>query len=133
MTQLAALQITTATTAAVTSPVSGLGKPQAASITARLAYVASAATSITARVQTSIDGGATWWDVAAFQFTTASASSYVNISGLKEANVPVALSDGTLAANSSLNGLLGDRYRLKYDSVGTYGAGTTLIVDIETR
>lgn len=133
MAQLASVQITSAATGTVTDPVTGFGKPAAASITARFSYVASSATSVTGRVQTSIDGGATWWDIAAFQFTTASGNTYANLSGHKEVNTPVALSDGTLTANTSINGLLGDRFRLKYDSVGTYGAGTTLRVDIETR
>jgi hypothetical protein len=40
--------------------------------------------------------------------------------------------DGTLAANTAVDGILGSMFRVKSVSTGTYTGGTTLAVDIET-
>lgn len=133
MARLANFQITAAAAGVVSDPLTGFGKPSAATITGRFTYVASAATSVTVWVQTSIDGGATWWDIACIQFTTASANKYLGVNGQASISPAVDLSDGSLAINTAIHGLLGDRFRTKVTSVGTYGAGTTLTVDIETR
>jgi len=93
-------------------------------------------TNATAYVQTSFDGGLTWMDIIAMQFTTAAASKVAAVS----ANIsfdpddtaptypPVTPTDGSLTANTCVNGLLGDRIRLKYVTTGTYTGATSLAV-----
>lgn len=123
----ATLQITTAVTATQAGDtITGLGAPSGMSVEAILAYVASSATSIKAYVQTSLDGGSTWYDVMCFAFTTASASKYLSCVGNKEVNTAVTLSQAALSDNTSINGRLGDQVRFIVTSVGTYGAGTRL-------
>lgn len=133
MPKLAEIQVTDAVTGQIIDAVTGLGQPQAVSLTAQFAYTADDATSLTAWVQTSIDGGQSWWDIACFTFGTASANKYQNCSGLTAISAAVALGDGTLATDTAINGLIGDRLRVKYTSIGTYGAGTRLTVNAFSR
>jgi hypothetical protein len=80
-------------------------------------------------LQTSFDGAASWIDIANFHFTTVSATLVVNLSAL----TPVASfapTDGSLAANTVKDGVLGSRYKIKYKSAGTYVGATTLQVDV---
>jgi hypothetical protein len=92
----------------------------------------SGGTSVKAYVQTSLDGGATWIDVASFAFTTASAtklSKVLAVSSLTAVTVPT---DGSLTDNTVLDGVIGDRLRVKYVVVGTYAA-STLTVSVEAK
>lgn len=86
-------------------------------------------TSCSVYVQTSLDGGVTWIDIASFAFatTTATKVSAVNTQTALAANITP--TDGTLTPNTIVNGLLGDRLRVKYVVVGTY-TGATIDVDI---
>ena len=129
MTVLCNLGITAAVTASVQTAITGLTPRQALTVQAAFTYVASAATSVDAYVQSSINGGVTWFDVAEFNFTTASATKYQNVNADTAVNTATALTDGTMTANTSINGFLGDQLRVKITSVGTYGAGTQLRVD----
>ena len=133
MTLLCSTAVTTAVTGSIQTPQTGLGKVTALTIQAAFTYVASSATSCDAYIQTSVDGGTTWADIANFHFTTASATNFVNVSGLTAVTTPVAITDGSIANNTVQQGILGDRYRVKITSVGTYGAGTTLIVNVQAR
>lgn len=120
--------ITAAEAAATTTPVKGLG-----GIGGVLAvfdfHRASGGTSVSAWLQTSIDG-TTWWDVAAVGFTTSSAVKVANVSAMAAVTGALVLTDGSLAANSVVDGALGTQFRVKYTSVGTYGAGTYLSVKL---
>jgi len=133
MTTLCSVAVTTAVTGSIQTPVTGFGKVTALTIQAAFTYVASSATSCDAYIQTSADGGTTWADIANFHFTTASATQIVNVSGLTAVTTPVAITDGTISNNTVQQGMLGDRYRVKITSVGTYGAGTTLAVNVQAR
>lgn len=133
MTTLCNLGITAALTASVQTAVSGLGAPRSITFQAAFTYVADSATSVNAYVQTSVNGGVTWFDVAEFGFTTASATKYLNCNGDTAVASAASLTDGSLTANTSINGFLGDRYRVKITSVGTYGAGTQLRIDAFPR
>jgi hypothetical protein len=99
--------------------------PPLISFQAALAY-GSGGTSINAYVQTSLDGGLTWNDVASFGFTTASARSVMSIINAA-ALTPVTLTDGALAAGTALN-IFGSQWRTKTVSVGTYAGNTSLSV-----
>lgn len=128
---LAPLTITAAVGATGTTPVTSLAGMKYLTAEAIFVY-GSGGTNATAYVQTSLDGGTTWVDVIAFQFTTASLSKMsavsVDIAFAASAYVPIAPTDGTLTANTSVMGVLGDRVRLKYVTTGTYAGGTTLAV-----
>ncbi len=133
MTLLCNTAITTAVTGSIQTPWPGFGKVTALTIQAAFTYVASAATSVDAYIQTSLDGGTTWIDIANFQFTTASANKIVNVSGLTAVTTPTAITEGSLATNTVQQGVLGDRYRVKITSVGTYGAGTLITINVGAR
>jgi hypothetical protein len=128
MTILVSTQIGAAGTTA-TDAVTDLGK--IASLTIQARFVAgSGGTSVKAYVQTLVDA-TNWYDIACFAFTTSNASEYMAcvMSGV---NTPVALTDGALTDDTSINGLIGTSFRVKYVVVGTY-TGATLAVDISTK
>ena len=93
---------------------------------ANFAY-GSGGTSVDAYVQTSADGGVTWFDVAQFHFLTTSATKVYNLSNRTPVTSIATPTDGALASNTSVDGLLGDRLRVKWSSVGTYAATSLLI------
>lgn len=98
----------------------------------RLAY-GSGGTSAKAYVQTSLDQGTTWIDIACMAFTTAGAVKYVNLSAITSKTTPTAPTDGSLADDTSVDGVLGDRLRLKVISTGTYAGSTIMSARIAVR
>ncbi len=82
-------------------------------------------------IQTSYDGGLTWNDIMNHAFTTASATK---VSAVNAYIAPAAQSgaqtDATLADGSIVNGIIGDRVRVKYTTTGTYAGSTTASVYI---
>lgn len=78
-------------------------------------------------IQTSVDQGQTPIDIACIVFNAVSENEVINLSGLtpKAAFVP---SDGALADDTLIDGVLGDRLRAKVVSTGTYAASTLLSV-----
>jgi hypothetical protein len=79
--------------------------------------------------QTSIDGGSHWVDVASFSFGTASESYIFNLSSETPVTSQYTPTDGTLAANTCVDGILGNLFRCKFSTTGTYGGNTSLAVD----
>lgn len=106
------------------------GAPRNLAIQANFVY-GSGGTSVDAYVQTSLDGGSTWIDIAQFHFTTASARKIVNLSSFTAETSQVTPTDGAMTANTAQDGVLGSQLRVKYQSAGTYAA-TTLQIDIGT-
>lgn len=102
---------------------------QRLTVQAKFVY-GSGGTSATAYVQTSLDDGSTWIDIACLQFTTSSATKIVNLTSGTAVTTVATPTDGSLTANTVVNGILGNQYRVKYASVGTYGGGTTLAVNV---
>jgi hypothetical protein len=127
ITLLPSLTISDAIASTVTTPVLLLVGMQYLVVEA-LFVRASGGTSVDAYVQTSIDGGATWVDIANFHFTTSTATKVAVIARNIALAAAITPTDGSLAANSKVDGLLGDRIRLKYSSSGTYGGWTYLAV-----
>lgn len=84
-------------------------------------------TSIDAYVQTSADGGETWYDVANFHFTTSAGIKAFNLSSKTPVTSQAALASASLSANTALDGLLGDRLRVLWTSVGTYTGGSLTV------
>jgi hypothetical protein len=122
-------------TGAVAAQLSGLVKlnaqPRNLTVQANFTY-GSGGTSVDAYLQTSVDGGATWTDVAEFNFTTASARKLYNLSAQTAKTTAVSPTDGSLTANTSVDGILGPEFRVKYTTVGTYAGGTNLAIDISS-
>jgi hypothetical protein len=104
--------------------------PENVSIQCNFTY-GSGGTSTDVYVQTSLDGGATWTDLAECNFTTATARKVYNVSGLTGGAAALSATDGSLAANTALaQGVMGSKWRTKLTTVGTYAGGTTLQVDV---
>jgi hypothetical protein len=119
--------VTAAQAAQTTTPVVGLFGLRGLMVQAAFVY-GSGGTTAKYWIQTSLDAGASWIDVMCFAFTTATAKK---VSGVR---MDIALAagitptDGTLADNTILDGLLGDRIRVKYTTVGTYAGSSTIAI-----
>jgi hypothetical protein len=135
MAALLNVPVTTAVTAQV-GPVLQVRSRNAAwptliTLQGTLTYT-SGGTTATAWVQTSLDGGLTWNDLAAFGFATAAKRTVFNLN-----TVPVntiiaqitSFTDGTLTADTAIAvPFFGSDFRVKYTTTGTY-VGTVLRVD----
>lgn len=143
MNLLPSTPITTATAATVTPWAELNGTPRNLTVQANFIW-GSGGTTVDVYIQTSLDGKQTATDVAHFAFTTASARYGCNITTyapqgtpLSSATVPdyltpvAPLTDGTMAANTARDGILGPYIRCKWVSTGTYAGGTTVQVDVE--
>jgi hypothetical protein len=83
---------------------------------------------VTAYMQTSLDQGQTWIDVAAVQFGTSGGVQVVSLSALDKLTTWTTPTDGALTPGTVLDGILGDQLRLKVISTGTYSGNTLLSV-----
>ena len=129
---LANLTITTANSAAVTNAIALPPGTKASAIEQIFTY-GSGGTSGKSWVQTTFDSGTTWVDVMCMTFTTSSVSKCANISGLTPVATNYTPTDGTLADDTTKDGLLGDFMRLKYTTVGTYAGSTSLKVYVHPK
>jgi hypothetical protein len=93
----------------------------------------SGGTTVDADLQTSLDGGTTWTDVANCNFASIAASKrliWTIESSLVAAPVQVTTpTDGTMTANTALSGVFGNMWRVKYQTTGTFAGGTSLRID----
>lgn len=122
--------ITTAVTGVAATAVS-VGAPSMGSAAIQIDFVyGSGGTSGTVWVQTSLDGGATWFDVCSMSFLLASKSRQQNVSTRTPVTTPRTATDGTLAADSCVDGILGPIFRTKLTTVGTYAGGTTVAATV---
>ena len=112
--------------------VDGLEGILSASFELRFSY-GSGGTSCKVYVQTSLDQGTTWVDVICGAFDTSSDTLIFNLSGLTPKTTGIVPTDGSLTDNTSLDGILGDRFRAKVTSVGTYATNTLLDVRMVAR
>lgn len=103
----------------------------AASISANFTYGASGGTSIKVLIETSIDQGTTWTEIARLAFTTASAQKVINLSGLTPKTTPA--TPATLTDDTCLDGFFGDRMRASIITVGTYVGNAALSVRMNAR
>jgi len=107
------------------TPIDELDGMTAVTAQVKFAY-GSGGTSGNAFLQTSLDQSATWIDIASVTFTTAGKTVVLNFSGLTPRLTEYTPTDGSLANDTAVDGILGDRLRLKVVTVGTY-AGSTLL------
>jgi hypothetical protein len=86
-------------------------------------------TTVKVWVQTSLDGGLTWIDIINHPYlTTAGRFTSAVSADITAGAAPVAATDGTSADNATVNGVLGDRVRVKYITTGTYSGATSIAV-----
>ena len=79
-------------------------------------------------IQTSLNGGANWIDIANFAFTTTAARKVIVLTAASVASfTPL---DAALADDAVQDGVFGDRLRVKYTSTGTYAGATSIEVNI---
>lgn len=93
----------------------------------------SGGTNLKAWVQSSADGGLTWYDIACFAFLLASKRRLFNLSARTAVASIATPGDAALADDTAVDGLLGDRLRVKYTSTGTYAGSSTLTVSAVPR
>lgn len=128
---LPALTIGAAVGVTTTTPVTGLVGMNSLIVQCLFLYGAGG-TNVNAYIQTSLDGGTTWFDVMNFLHTTAALTRAnavtMNVSNGASPFAPIALTDGAMTSNTSTQGILGDRVRLKYVTTGTYTGLTSLAV-----
>ncbi len=86
---------------------------------------ASGGTTLDVYLQTSLDGGATWFDIHEHSYVTSDLKKITVTTGysgtaLTNAPVPLTPGDAALTANTTVPGVLGDRLRIKYVVAGSY-------------
>ena len=119
--------VTTAGTAAG-SAITGLNSAGYVALQANFTYGSSGGT-VVVYVQTSLDGGTTWTDIAAIQFTNSSARKIVTVGPLVAPGTSfVTAGSAALTVNTQVPGVLGDRLQVLVVSTGTYAGTTTLAV-----
>lgn len=79
----------------------------------------------TVYIQTSLDSGKTWFDIANFAQAQVSLSRVMSINSATVRSLPFTATDGTLPNNTAQSGMIGDRLRVKFVSTGTYTNDTT--------
>lgn len=117
---LAAIAVSAAATQ-TTAPLTGLNG--LSGLSGSIRFAGTGGTSVDVYVQTSLDGGTTWADRYNAHFTASGVSEFSLSQG---AAANLAVTDGTLAANTALNSgtvPLFDQYRVKIISVGTWTNG----------
>lgn len=136
VTLLPQTDITTALTAKVVEPVmlwTPPKHPAYVGLQGRFIY-GSGGTTAKAWIQSSFDGGTTWFDVCNFAYTTATLTKVGSVHLYPSAGVtPATPTDGTLADNTCNNGLIGDRLRVKLTTTGTYAGSTSLTITAVQR
>lgn len=118
--------ITTAVSAVTPDGEKTIGYVESLTLQATFTY-GSGGTTAKAWVQTSLDGGSTWTDVANFAFTTASARRIFHLTPVAVTSIATP-TDGTLADGTAVNGILGELYRVKLTTTGTYAGSTSLVI-----
>ena len=121
---LAETTITTAVTASLSSVITGIGGMKYLAVQALFDY-GSGGTTAKFYVQTSFDKGTTWTDIMCFSFTTSDATKFQVVKAPTAVSANQSIQDAALTANTILDGVLGDRLRIKYTTTGTYAAGGT--------
>lgn len=89
--------------------------------------VAGGGTTAKAWLQTTLDGGTTWMDIASCAFTTSTATRAYNLTAAAVTSIATP-TDGTLADNTAVNGFLGPQFRVKLTTTGTYTGASSFVV-----
>lgn len=86
-------------------------------------------TAVKVYLQTSLDAGTTWFDIASHAFTTAAGVKVSSVTGMiAPASQAFTPAEVTLTDNTIIQGVVGDRVRVKVVSTGTYSGATSIAV-----
>lgn len=96
-------------------------------IEARLLY-GSGGTTAQLYIQTQLPDGTTDMDIACLAFGMANAVKVVNLSRKTPKTTPLTPTDGALADNTCVDGVIGRKVKCKLVTVGTYAGSTALSV-----
>ncbi len=127
---LTLLPTTTLTVAAAnvaTTPITDLLGMQVVAVQATFTY-GSGGTTATFYLQTSLDFEASWVDIACWAFAVTTATAIMSVRALTAVAANYTPTSGTLTDNTIKDGLLGDRLRVLYTTVGTYADDTTILI-----
>lgn len=127
LTLLPSTTITTAVSAGLSTAVTGLEGLDVLSAQAVFTY-GSSGTSATFYLQTTLDAGTTWFDIACWAFTTSTATRIHSVRSSVAVAANITPGSKTLTANTILDGLLGSQVRIAYTTVGTYAGATTIVI-----
>lgn len=123
------LTITTALTAQTSTAVD-IG-PDVLSLAVQYTFTyGSGGTTAKFWLQTTLDGGTTWIDIANWAGTTASETRAFNLSALTAVTTQYTVTDGTLTDDTAKDGIIGTKLRLKYTTTGTYAGSTSMKVTV---
>jgi hypothetical protein len=125
---LAALNLTAALTSQVQTTIDGLDGLAAITLVADFGY-GSGGTTASVTVQTALDGGTIWYDIARFDFTTSSRKAVCNLEGLLSKAVTTY---AALSSEGVLDGIFGNMLRAVVTTTGVY-VNTTLDVRASVR
>lgn len=104
------------------------------SLLAQLRFVyGSGGTTVKAYLQTSADSESVAIDIACVVFGTASENTVLNFSALTPKLTQVTPSDGAMSDDTSIDGIVGDRFRVKIVVAGTYAGSTQLVCSAVAR
>ncbi len=120
--------ITTALTAVSRGEASGIFGVKALVVEANFVY-GSGGTNLKAWLQTSLDGGVNWIDIANFAFTTTSGRKVTTLD-LDAVATAVVPTTATLGDDAIVDGILGDSFRVILTTTGTYAGDTTLNINM---
>jgi hypothetical protein len=129
---LATLSIAAAVSASAQTSINDLEGMKAATIECQFNY-GSGGTTAKVWIQTTIDDGLTWIDIANFAFTTAAATKVINLSGQTPVTTAIVPTDGAMADNTCQDGVFGSALRAKVTTTGTYAGTTNLSVKVNVR
>lgn len=119
----------TASTVSGTYKVRG-GSHGPTSLTLQMTFArAAGGTSVDAYVQTSFNGGASWVDIAQFSLATTAAVKILNLTSNTAVTTQYTGTDGGMTANTCKDGVLGDLFRVKYVTAGTYTGASYFYID----
>lgn len=128
------------TTAGTYTGTSVTGLESVSSVTAQLRFeYGSGGTDARAYLQTSLDQGQTWIDLACVLFGIASETAVFNFTSSTPSlfsgspPLPLVPTDGALSDDTAVDGIIGDRFRVKIVSTGTYATQTLLSGRITVR
>ena len=120
--------ITAALGGKISTPILGLRRMKYVALESQFDF-GSSGTTTNFWVQTSLDGGTKWIDIANFTYSAASGRKGTSLDTTTRASA-ITPDSGVLANNALLNGVLGDRLRVAYDSVGDHGGASIVIVGV---
>lgn len=129
---IASFQITTSSSATYSAMFQARNPrgetPKSLTIQAAFVYGTSGGTSVAGYVQTSLDHGKNWIDIASFAFATSSTSRIATVVAASTVFIsPVSMA---LASSGIQSGVLGQFFQAVCSSVGTYSTACFLNIDV---